>query len=263
MDELLTTAVEAARVAGHEVMALYETTDFETKDDGSPLTVADTRSHEALIFALGKTGIPVLSEESTGVPGTSSPYPDRLWIIDPIDGTRDFLGKTGDFAIMIGLLEAGRPVLGVVYAPAYDKLYTAITGRGAFLEHGGERRRLAVSDRVEDLRCIRSVHHFNPRSAAVIEMLGASELPHGSIGIKAGYIAGGEGEFSFSWGNLGEWDVCAPEVITIEAGGRVTDTLGNPLTYGTEDHRLRNGMVFSNSACHERVLGVIRTILQT
>ncbi len=262
MDELLTTAVEAARAAGREVMALYETTDFETKGDGSPLTVADTKAHDTLVMRLQKTGVPILSEESTAEAsaGISIPYPERLWIIDPIDGTRDFLKKTGDFAVMIGLLEHGRPVLGVVYAPAWDKLYYAVRGEGTHLEHGGALKRLSVSGSGDPLRCIRSVHHFKARDASAIERLGAVTLPHGSIGIKAGLIAEGAGDFSFSWGSLGEWDVCAPEIITTEAGGRVTDTNGNPLFYGTKDHRIVGGMIFSNGACHEEVQ---RTISST
>lgn len=256
MDELLKVAVTAVREAGEAVMELYETTDFETKSDGSPLTVADTRANEILTAHLKETEVPILSEESAGIP---LPYPSRLWIIDPIDGTRDFLAKTGDFAVMVGLLEGGRPVLGVVYAPALGKLYYATRSGGSFLEHNGTTQRLTVSNRAtSNLRCIRSVHHFNPRSASVIEKLEAQELPHGSIGIKAGYIAEGHGEFSFSWGKLGEWDVCAPEIIATEAGGRVTDVSGRPLAYGTEDHRIEGGMVFSNGACHEAVLTAMR-----
>ena len=261
MDTLLETAIHAAREAGARVMELYETTDFETKTDGSPLTVADTSSHEVLVAHLSPTKIPILSEESSeSANDFTSGYPERLWIIDPIDGTRDFLKKTGDFAVMIGLLEHGRPTLGVVYAPAQDKLYYAVRGEGAYLEHGGELKRLSVSGSGNPLRCIRSVHHFKVRDASVIEKLGAITLPHGSIGIKAGLIAEGVGDFSFSWGNLGEWDVCAPEIITTEAGGKVTDTNGNPLSYGTKDHRIVGGMILSNGACHE---GVQRTLAST
>lgn len=254
MDTLLKTAIHAAREAGARVMELYETTDFETKTDGSPLTVADTQAHNVLVLHLEKTGIPILSEESAGI---EIPYPPRLWIIDPIDGTRDFLKKTEDFAVMVGLLEHGRPVLGVVYAPAQDKLYHAVRGEGTYLEHDGKTKRLDVSGSGDPLRCIRSVHHFKARDASVVENLGAITLPHGSIGIKAGLIAEGVGDFSFSWGNLGEWDVCAPEIITTEAGGKVTDTNGDPLSYGTKDHRIVGGMIFSNGTCHGTVASAI------
>ncbi len=257
MDTLLTKAILAAKEAGDEIMKHYAVTDFETKADGSPVTIADTRSNKILTEHLASTGIAILSEESVGIP---LPYPEHLWIIDPLDGTKDFIKKNGDFSVMVGLIENGRPVLGVVYAPAHKTLYYAVKGDGAFVERDGIIKKLAVSERSEkDLRLIRSVNHFTPRMEAVGEKLSATFHPHGSIGIKAGLVGEDLGDFFFSWGNLGEWDVCAPEIILIEAGGTVTDCFGNLLSYGTTDHKIEHGLVFSNGACHSRVLEAIVT----
>ncbi len=258
MKTLLEIAIESSITAGHEILKLYATTDFEQKADGSPVTIADTRSNEILIEQLTKTGIPILSEESTGV---ALPYPERMWIIDPLDGTKDFIKRNGDFSVMVGLLEAGRPTLGVVYAPVHETLYYATLNEGAYIvRQNSEPKKMTVSGReMEELRCIRSINHFTPRMEAVAEKLHATLHPHGSIGIKAGLLSAGEGDFFFSWGNFGEWDVCAPEIIVQEAGGRVTDVYGNALSYGTRDHRLEHGIVFSNSVCHEHILEALRT----
>lgn len=259
MQTLMEIAQTASREAGRAIMELYTTTNFDTKHDGSPVTLADMRANEVVISHLKKTGIPILSEESEGI---SLPYPPRLWIIDPLDGTRDFLKKNGDFAVMIGLLEEGRPILGVVYTPAYDTLYFAEKGGGAFITQGETTSRLHVSTRTSELRFIRSISHFSPRMEALAKKLNVTLYPRGSFGIKAGILAMGEADFFVSWGGFGEWDVCANEIIVLESGGQVTDTNGNPLFYGTDDHKLKYGIIFSNGVCHDTVLEAVRTIPQ-
>jgi 3'(2'), 5'-bisphosphate nucleotidase len=255
MNPLLTLAIHAAKSAGAEIQRLYATTDFECKDDGSPVTIADTRANEILIEHLSETGITILSEES---PGISLPYSPQMWIIDPLDGTRDFIEKTGDFVVMVGLLQEGRPVLGVVYAPMYDTLYYAESGMGAWKMHGDVIEKLSVSSRTEDLRFVRSIHHATHEMQGVAKRLNATFVPRGSMGIKAGVVSEGDGDFFYTRGKVGEWDVCAPEIITLEAGGAVTDCFGNPLFYGTADHRIQNGILFSNNLCHGLVIQALK-----
>ncbi len=258
MNPLLQTAIVASREAGAEILKLYATTDFEKKIDGSPLTVADTRSNEVLIKHLQSTGIPILSEESNGV---NLPYPRQMWIIDPLDGTKDFLNKTNDFSVMVGLLENGHPTLGVVYAPALDTLYYAEKGTGAFVENDKVTKKLLVGTRdSKNLRYIRSVNHFTKDMEEVAEELDAILLPRGSIGIKAGLLGEEFGDFFSSWGAYGEWDICAPEIITLESGGQVTDCNGNPIVYGNKNHKVTDGAVFSNGACHARVIEAIQKV---
>lgn len=282
MQTLMEIAQTASREAGRAIMELYTTTNFDTKHDGSPVTQADMRANEIIISHLEKTGIPILSEESEGISlpysnatfskptvqtlvnpsNASAPYPQRMWIIDPLDGTRDFLKKNGDFAVMIGLLEEGRPILGVVYTPAYDTLYFAEKGGGAFITQGETTSRLTVSTRTSELRFVRSISHFSPRMEELAKKLNVTLYPRGSFGIKAGVLAMGEADFFVSWGKFGEWDVCANEIIVLEAGGNVTDTQGNTLFYGTHDHKLEHGIIFSNGACHAKVFEAVRTIPQ-
>jgi 3'(2'), 5'-bisphosphate nucleotidase len=257
MNPLLAIAIQAAKEAGREIRNLYETIAFETKTDGSPVTLADTRSNEILLHILKATGIPILSEESGH---SSDVYTARLWIIDPLDGTKDFLAKTGDFSVMIALLEKGQPILGVVYAPEYDTLYYAEKGAGTKIEKKGGLESLKCGTRTTGLRALVSRTHPNTLLEEVIAKFGATSEARGSVGIKSGLLAEDAADFFLYTGKLGEWDLCAPQLILTEAGGTVTDLHGAPLTYGNPDHRIQNGAVFSNGACHKAVLEAIATL---
>lgn len=253
MEKLLALARDVAYKAGDAVLTHYGTDTYELKDDLSPITLADQAAHNIIFNLLSQTHIPILSEEGDTV---TLPYPDRLWIVDPLDGTKGFLKKTDDFSIMIGLVEYGRPVLGVVYAPMHRRMYTALRGEGTTIETTEGVTKARVSDRMTPhLRGIVSVNHITPYMHTVCQSLKVTEtIAIGSVGIKAGCIASDQADFYTNRGNLGEWDVCAPEIILTEAGGIVTDTEGALLTYGTDNNRIERGVVFSNGACHERVI---------
>lgn len=261
MNPLLTIAIRGAREAGKFVMTQYGKATITLKEDTSPVTQADTGAHTRLMEMLRKTGIPVLSEESIDQSHIPFPYPDTLWIIDPLDGTRDFIEETGDFSIMIGLLHHGRPILGVVYAPATDTTYYAEAGKGAYMEHDGITTRLSVSTYASPhLRSFKSRHHYTPHMEAIAKKLLVTDtILRGSVGIKAGLLGLREADFFFYTGALGAWDVCGPEIIVTEAGGTVTDADGNPIAYTKENHRLTQGIVFSNSVCHQDILEAIHT----
>lgn len=249
------TAIFAARQAGTSIMQLYDITDFETKSDGSPVTVADCAAHDIIHAILKKTHITILSEESDGI---SLPYPEYLWIIDPIDGTKGFINSTGDFAIMIGLIKQGVPILGVVYAPTRDSLYYALRGEGAYVVHNGITKKLLLSEYTHTpLRFVCSSNHYNMHMEYVREKLGAVKVPMGGIGIKTTFITENKGDFFFTGASLGEWDVCAPHCILEEAGGTVTDCYGKPLIYGNPDHRIASGAIFSHPACHTDIQNAI------
>lgn len=255
MESLLETAKMAAREAGEAVMELYASAEFETKSDGTPVTAADFAANEIILRHLDTTGIPILSEESEGI---TLPYPDTLWIIDPIDGTQGFIDKSGEFAIMIGLLVNGYPALGVVYAPTQKTIFYAMKGQGAYRENDGVVTKLMVTSIQEaPLRFVRSKNHFTPFMESVAQSLNAVTIPCGGIGIKASLVAKNEGDFFFTKAWLGEWDVCAPSIIMEEAGGCVTDIYGKKLFYGTKNHHLEDGAIFSNGVCHEAVVNAI------
>ncbi len=262
MEELLHIARNSARAASAVIMAAYGSKVFSQKADSSPVTETDAKVHDLLMATLGETNIPILSEEGAGV---LRPYPERLWIIDPIDGTKGFINGTGDFAIMIGLLEHGRPILGVLHLPTTNTQYYAVKGDGAFIVKGDTPPvRLTVSNRhVPDLTAVQSLNHSAPYMTGVAAALEVTEtIRIGSIGVKAGIVAEARGDYFLTLGNLGEWDVCAPAIILLEAGGNVTDIHGDPLSYGDDDSRIKNGVVFSNGACHREVLTALSMTLR-
>lgn len=260
MDELLELAKKSAYEAGAIIMSYYGNAIVTEKMDTSPVTDADVHAHDHLMTTLASSNIPVLSEEGLEVP---HPYPQYIWIIDPIDGTRGFINETGDFAVMIGLLEHGRPVLGVVYTPAADTMYFALKDAGAYMMHAGKKLKLAVSDRIAPaLHALTSKNHVMPYMQEVAIALGVTEsISMGGIGVKAGIVAESRGDYFLTLGALGEWDVCAPEIIVLEAGGKVTDRYGAALTYDNDDSHIKNGVVFSNNACHGEVLTALETVL--
>ncbi len=258
MNSLRALAERAAEEAGNIIRSHYGRTTYTLKNDQSPVTETDTAANDKIVEILAASTIPILSEEMTGI---SLPYPETIWVIDPLDGTKGFIHGTDDFSVMIALLKEGRPILSVVYAPALQTRYTAEYGKGAYIEDVSGTRRLKVSSRtIPDLRIIMSVNHKQPCMEYVAEQLNVHEqINTGSVGIKAGFIAADRGDFYLTQGNLGEWDICAPELILTEAGGTVSDMDGNPIFYGSSDHRIAHGLVMSNGVCHQDFIKALRT----
>jgi 3'(2'), 5'-bisphosphate nucleotidase len=259
MQQLLEIALRAAREAGEAIVAMREGVTHEIKNDGSPVTAADIRAHDSIVKHLTQTGIMILSEESNGI---SIPYPEYLWVIDPIDGTKEYLHGTTDFCVMIALLHIGRPVLGVVDAPALNTVLYATKNGGAFVVRDGVTSPLhAPHTHHEPLQFLCSVNHFAPYMEIVTNILHAEKVPRGSVGVKAGLLAQGVGDFFFNQGKLGEWDICAPEIIFREAGGVVTDCTGNEIVYGNPEHRLQHGILFSQRECFGEVLTAVKATM--
>jgi 3'(2'), 5'-bisphosphate nucleotidase len=229
----LAAARALARTAGAAAMRFYGSAVAEDKG-GSPVTAADRAAHEVICEGLREAfpGDAVLSEE--GSDSEARLDAERVWIVDPLDGTREFLAGNGEFAVMIGLAVEGRAELGVVYLPAADTLYFAASGRGAWMERGGARTRLrALECSPGALRLVGSRSHPDPLLTRMQVALGITDVrPSGSVGVKCGLIARGERDlYVHPVPYLKEWDTCAPEVVLREAGGMVTDCLGGELRY--------------------------------
>jgi 3'(2'), 5'-bisphosphate nucleotidase len=255
----LDTAMALARQAGELIRGLQGGVAVEQKADESPVTEADRRA-DALIVAALRLAFPddgVLSEEAPD-DGTRLHKP-RVWMVDPIDGTKDFIHGRDGYAVMIGLLVGDRPVLGVVYQPACDKLYSAVRGHGAFLARdGGAPAPIHVSG-VDELPGIRMVASASNRSATidrVRERLGVSdELNVGSVGLKLGLIAEGVRDLYVNpAGHSKLWDACGPEAILVEAGGRLSDLSGAPLDYRGRELGNTRGLIASNGVLHAEVV---------
>ena len=231
-EKYVAMAKRAVFAGSKEVMKIYSgEIKHELKNDGSVVTKADLNSHLAIKDVL--TDFPILSEEGDKT-GRKN---DTMWIVDPLDGTNDFLNKTGDFSIMVGLLRKGKPLLGVVYIPAKEDLYFASYGKGAY-KNG---KRIHVR-RKGDVMLI-SRNHTTPKEKEYGKKLGANKFtPLGSIGTKLCTIAEGKADFYVNLSNkLGVWDACAPHMIVEEAGGIVTDKDGDALVYTGE--RMKKGLV--------------------
>ena len=237
----------------------------EAKPDQSPVTAADKAANEVILAALAPA-FPedaILSEESPDDPVRFSRR--RVWIIDPLDGTRDFLAGTGDFCVLIGLTVEGAPVLGVAYQPTRDALYRAVRGGGAFLESGGSAQRLAASTRQQPSELRVGISRLNP-DEGLGKCLAASGLAPRAVqmgaSVKHRALARGDLDavLNLSPGEQ-EWDTCAPEVILAEAGCTSTDGDGHPFKYNQKDLYRRRGSVASNGLCHPFMLRVMAPCL--
>ncbi len=267
-DEELRIALEAVRDVGLRVMEIYETDyDIETKNDNSPLTKADRLSHEMLVSRLSSFTYNIISEEADDVLGKdkSDGNTGTQWVIDPLDGTSDFIQKTGEFSIMVALLKEGRPVLGVVYAPAVDKLWYGVEGKGAFAVESGVERKIFVSPikDLEDYRLVISRNHFRQKDKDVADSLGITEFKKmGSVGIKFCRIAEGLAELCvYTTGKMGVWDDCASHIILKEAGGDVFDVNGCEPIYDLKSRKMENGFIGTNGKNRERIIESIRKSL--
>ena len=253
-----------ARDAGRAAMRHYGTAESRLKAGGSPVTAADHAANDVIIGGLQRhfPGEPILSEESADSPDRLDA--SRLWIVDPLDGTKEFLAQNGEFSIMIGRVEGGAAVLGVVYMPDGDRLYAAARGQGAWVEAGGgERRRLVREPSAWNaIRLVGSRSHDDPLLTGMRDALGITDVrPSGSVGVKCALVAEGERDlYIHPVPYLKEWDTCAPEILLREAGGTVTDCLGQPLLYNKPDPRQPHGIVACAPGLHEQVIDTIESL---
>ena len=267
----LRAAIELARRAGAAALEFYgEPLQIKYKggNPGDPVTQADRVANELIVRGL-RQSFPedgVLAEESVD-DAERRLGRERVWAVDPLDGTKGFIAGTGDFAVQIGLSERGESVLGVVFQPVPDLLYWAARGRGAWvLRPGFQPERLRVSERDErsGIRLAASRAHRSPKMDAVVRALGVDEeVRRDSVGVKVGLIAEQQCELyvHLSAGTK-EWDTCAPEAILREAGGLMTDLWGEPLRYNSADVVNRNGLVATNWRLHPYVVSRLRPLLE-
>ncbi len=214
----------------------------EEKADSSPLTAADLASHHAIVDGLGKLtpGTPILSEESASLPFSERSGWQHYWLVDPLDGTREFIKRNGEFTVNIALIEAGVPVLGVVHVPVTGVSYRACRGVGAF-KQTGDGELVAIRARKLDggpVRVVGSRSHRGSSLTAFLEKLGDHELVGMGSSLKLCLVAEGLADIYPRLGPTSEWDTAAAQCIVELAGGKVTDTGMKPLRYNTKDSLL-------------------------
>lgn len=239
-NDLAGILADAACAAGQAVMQIYATDfDVRTKEDASPVTEADARAEDIILRHLSRAfpDIEVISEERDG--SRSGPVPERFFLVDPLDGTREFISRNGEFTINIALVENGAPVAGVVMAPALSRLYITAGPEAAFVMEGTDAGSpeswqpvsVARPDR-SALRVLASRSHGDTATAAFLETLQVGSLSVAGSSLKFCLIAAGEADVYPRFGRTMEWDTAAGHAVLAAAGGAVLTRDGSPLTYG-------------------------------
>jgi 3'(2'), 5'-bisphosphate nucleotidase len=231
------------------------------------VTAADREANELIVSRL-REAFPddgILAEESTDTEDRLQK--DRVWLIDPMDGTKNFIQRDGDFAVQIGLAVNAESVAGVVYQPVRDVLYRAARGDGSWIETAdGNPERMTVSTQADPHQMVlaSSRSHRSPRMERVVSTIGfRNEVRRGSVGVKIGLITEQQADLYLHLSpSTKQWDTCGPQIILEEAGGRLTDLFGAPLRYNGVRVDNRNGIVATNGAAHALVIESLKPLLE-
>jgi 3'(2'), 5'-bisphosphate nucleotidase len=269
----LEIAINLAREAGNCIMEFYEK-GFQIHQKMvsrlgiiEPVTEADKAAEEIIVHGI-KQNFPddgILSEEDDD--NLERLSKQRVWIIDPIDGTKGFVEKSKDFAVHIGFVFHGKPSLGVVYQPALQRFFFAFKEGGAFLsEHENSPKKLSVAQKTnfDEMILVRSRLHPSQKISEIFKRLNfKDQIAYGSVGLKIGLIAEGKADVYIHLSpHTKFWDTCAPQVILEEAGGVLTDLFGEELRYDLADTQNYNGILATNLSAHQKLVESLRPILK-
>jgi 3'(2'), 5'-bisphosphate nucleotidase len=265
LQQELDVAVRLARQAGKVIMNYYGTgLAVDHKARHEPVTTAD-RAADDLIAAGLRDAFPgdgLLTEESDD--DLSRLEKERVWIVDPLDGTTEFIHETGEFAVQIALSIGGYPALGVVYEPVEGRMFYAVQGRGAYQLTDGPSLRLHVSTESEPAQMclVASRSHYSPFLERARRALGIEAVDRvGSVGLKVGLLARGVCDLYLATTVAKEWDLCAPHALLLEAGGVLTNLCGEPLVYNKADVVECRGLIGSNGRAHGRIVDTLAPLL--
>ncbi len=237
--KLLQPVIAIAREAGKKILEIYDGNfSVKHKPDESPVTEADIAAHHVIIDGLKALTpeLPVLSEESAG----DIPFGERArwhcyWLVDPLDGTREFIKRNGEFTVNIALIEGHAPVLGVIHAPVSGICYFASRRCGAYRQEKGEGPQQIHSRATRETPVIAvSRSRCNPRHERLLEKIGAHEVVAVGSSLKSCLVAEGSADLYARLGPTSEWDTAAAQCIVEQAGGHITDTRMQPLGYNTK-----------------------------
>ena len=252
----LDLALQAVTESGNAILEIYrEKYETSMKQDSSPITEADIKSNEIIKKILSTTDHHILSEEDKDDQSRLSK--DLLWIVDPLDGTSDFIDKTGEFTVMVALVKNKKPILGVIGWPTEKTIFAAQKGCGAFRYFDGVWKKISVTT-TSDLtksRAIGSRHHLSDKEKMFIQKLGFKNFTSIGSSLKVGKISCGEAEAYITTTNkMKEWDSAASYCIISEAGGKMTNILGDDITYNNKDVYHQNGILVTNGLIHNKIL---------
>jgi len=257
MNEFLNTAIEASIKAGLAILEVYQSENFEVrlKTDQSPLTMADKKAHNVIVGFLKKTGLPILSEEGKNIPYETRKNWNKFWLVDPLDGTKEFIKRNGEFTVNIALIENEKPIAGVVYVPVTDTLLFGTNDKGAFRVEGAlekatnlhEQDWISLADKIPDdlasekWRVVASRSHMSLETEDFIESMMADhpeiEIVSKGSSLKLCLVAEGKADIYPRFGLTSEWDTAAGHAIITASGGRVVLAADEniELTYNKEN----------------------------
>jgi 3'(2'), 5'-bisphosphate nucleotidase len=243
IEETVKKVIALARKAGRAILEVYSSGDFgtTTKEGGSPLTLADHAANDVIIKGLNEIApeLPILSEESRQVPYSERKGWDRFWMVDPLDGTKEFIKRNGEFTVNIALIEEKFPTAGVVYAPVLGIAYYGVEGSGAFKvegDQGGRAERISPADYNKGtLKIVASRSHKGPALERFVEKIGEAGFVSMGSSLKLCLVAEGAAHLYPRLGPTMEWDTAAAQAVVEAAGGKVEDLTGKRLSYNKED----------------------------
>ena len=240
--EKLYRAIEAAEAACVEILNVYNSDDFQTeaKGDNSPLTLADRKAHTSIVSILKSTGLPILSEEGKNIPYEERKNWEYFWLVDPLDGTKEFVKRNGEFTVNIALIHHQTPVMGVVAVPVTGDVYFASEGNGAFVKRNGVikslPRRSPIDQKQVGIRVVASRSHMSDETQEYINALHNPELVSKGSSLKFMLLADNEADVYPRFAPTMEWDTAAAHAVVNEVGLSVLqkDTQ-QPLAYNKPD----------------------------
>ncbi len=263
------TELEAAKQlairAGAILLDYYsDAPSVEWKGKNDPVTSADRAASRFVVDELRRQfpddGI-LCEEEKDDLQRLSR---SRVWVIDPMDGTKEFISRNGEFSVMIGLAVDGEARLGAVYQPTERKLYYASAGTGAYLTQDGASRQLRVSGQTDPSKAVMAISrsHLSPAIETIRKTLKIDRtIQTGSIGLKVGLLCEGKADVYFQGRGTSLWDTCGPEAILREAGGQMTSKSGERFTYDIAEVRNLQGVIATNALLHDTAVEVARSLL--
>ncbi len=255
LEELLEPVVALAVEAGDAILAVYASDfDVESKLDQSPLTQADLASHRHIAAGLAALtpAIPVISEED-GLPEFAVRAQwRRYWLIDPLDGTKEFVSRNGEFTVNIALIENGRPIFGVVHVPVQQKTYIGCRGRGSELRQKGRIANISVAAQSQQVvRVVGSRSHRGSSLDSFLEKLGPHDMVPMGSSLKFCTVAEGNADVYPRLGPTSEWDTAAAQAVVEQAGGKVLELDGKPLSYNRKEDILNPWFVVTGPNDHD------------
>jgi len=256
LESLIEPVIDLSITAGHAILEVYATDfDVQSKGDESPLTQADLAAHRFIVAGLATLtpDIPIISEEAGLQDFSERSLWPRYWLIDPLDGTKEFVSRNGEFTVNIALIEANRPVFGVVHVPVQDKTYMGCEGFGAELREAGKQAApIAVGKTSgKPVRIVGSRSHRGSSLDAFLDKLGESDMIAMGSSLKFCTVAEGKADIYPRLGPTSEWDTAAAQAVVEQAGGQVLELDGKPLSYNKKSDILNPFFVVVGPTDHD------------